>query len=178
MPKHSLRGVLAFSLLLSFLAVSATSGMENTDVRVLGFGLKDSVDVDGPVVVRFELVAQSPITDVLLSYVDVKEEWANSSMRLVEGDTYNGWWEATIQLKMIEQKTEISTLRYIPNPMKLYVSLPQGTVELEIPQDYFPMSAWQTGRGPADIKPFITILPLIIAGLCAVGIIILSKRFS
>lgn len=149
----------------------------DSEVRVAGFSFQDSIDINGPVVVKFQLIAKEPITSVVLSYVDINEKWVNTTMSLTEGDAENGWWEATILLRIHEEKTEM-TLRYIPNPMQLYVTLPNKMIELEIPQEYFPMTTFQSGNALLSMLPMLLPFLLTIGGFSAIVIVIVSKRRS
>ena len=75
MHKSLLIGLFIIASLLYVAAFNVAPVSSMSEVRVAGASVQDSTDVNGPIVVKFQLVAREPITSVVLSYVDVNGKW-------------------------------------------------------------------------------------------------------
>lgn len=146
--------------LLSISSVYVASAQESVEIRIIGVGITDFMDINRTMVLSVLLASEEPIQSVTLSYVDANNSCVNASM--VRSHTNeNSWeadaamqltlkshaqqsrWEATISPKEYEEEkrdaTSVQQSSQISTAMELYVTLQSRATELSIPQDYFPM---------------------------------------
>ena len=150
-------------LLACGLSVHAASAQENEKIRILSINITDPVDANGTMVLSVVLASQESISSVTLSYVDpqnsqmnvpmVKKDiterpWeADAAMRLtLKSYAQQSMWEAAIspEVLVVEKKEDAASVQQFSRfstTIKLDIKLQSETIEVSVPQDYFPMTA-------------------------------------
>jgi len=150
-------------LLACGLSVHAASAQENEKIRIISINITDPVDANGTMVLSVVLASQESISSVTLSYVDpqnsqmnvpmVKNDiterpWeADAAMRLtLKRYTQQSMWEAAIspEVLVVEKKEDAASVQQFSRfstTIKLDIKLQSETIEVSVPQDYFPMTA-------------------------------------
>ena len=190
-------------LLACGLSVHAASAQENEKIRILSVSTTDPVDANGTMVLSVVLASQESISSVTLSYVDpqnsqmnvpmVKKDiaerpWeADAVMRLtLKSYTQQSMWEAAIspEVLVVEKKEDAASVQQFSRfstTIKLDIKLQSETIEVSVPQDYFPMTASIRSKTAPfalfqDGALLVGLLLPVAVGSLIIGIIKFKKR--
>lgn len=172
MCKKLSTGLFIIPLLLSMVAVYISPAYGDFNIRVAGVGLEE-IGSNKTIVIKVELEAHAPILSVMLSYFDIHGNLVNATMSLIECNVENSWWRATIQPRLYEEKNKAMTINYV-DPMKLYVTQPQGTLQIEL---CLPSWGFQTGTMPM-ILPTHSLELLTASAFTVLGVTIMQQYFT
>jgi hypothetical protein len=134
-------------LLACGLSVHAASAQENEKIRILSVNITDPVDANETMVWSIVLGSQQSISSVTLSYVDPQNSQMNVPM--VKNDITERPWEADMAMNLtLKSYTQQSMWGATIGPevlsapaRALDIKLQSETIEVSVPQDYFPMTA-------------------------------------
>ena len=190
-------------LLACGLSVHAASAQENEKIRIISINITDPVDANGTMVLSVVLASQESISSVTLSYVDpqnsqmnvpmVKKDiaerpWeADAAMRLtLKSYTQQSMWEAAIrpEVLVVEKKEDAASVQQFSRfstTIKLDIKLQSETIEVSVPQDYFPMTASIRSKTTPfalfqDGALLVGLLLPVAVGSLIIGIIKFKKR--
>lgn len=175
MHRKLLPGLVLIALLANVVMITAASFDTSNGIKVIGCSVKDHRAINGTTVISFLLQSEVAISSVFVSYVDQQERWANATMSLVEGNANYGWWEATINPKVWEEKVDGETRCNIHTP-KLYVFLPHAVIELAIPQSFLPLCSIREEKVTFHLSEKIMTF-LALGGISVIGVTIALKRY-
>ncbi|MEM2995124.1 MAG: hypothetical protein QXI91_03795 [Candidatus Bathyarchaeia archaeon] len=152
----------------------ATANASN-NVEIIGFHIKDFTVVNGTAKVSFGIKSETPVENVVLSYINYEEKLVNATLSLTEGDANDGWWSATIKPKVFEEKEGNEVTTSI-KAEKLYVFLTNNEVVEETIGPLILMKKTVETRIAIVFPWLLGIIEIAVATGLVFGLAVLKKR--
>jgi len=147
-------------VLISLVLVVTSPVAADAGVEVNGSHIRNYIAVNGTTLISLWVQSEAAVSSVVLSYVDQKGEPACATMSLTEGDSHDGWWEATIKPNVLEEEIDGGT-RYRLDVRNLHVSLGEKVIELDMSER---LGSWSRQR-----CEILFPLPVLMVGTTVVG---------